>query len=146
MNEKIEKIDEVAVDEVQPEETKQEAEPAKSQDKKYSDTDLNRIIAKEKAAWKRTADKDKESWDGNEKSLQDQVKARDEVIQSQVDFLKKDLELDEITLELLGEKDALEQYKMMLKIMDKQGKLNIPRTPKGQRKQPEFKTKFSANI
>jgi hypothetical protein len=56
------------------------------------------------------------------------------------------MELDEITVELLGEKDALEQYKMLLKIMEKQAKKDLPRTPKGEKPAKGFQTKFRANI
>lgn len=134
-------------------ESTEEAAPETAQVKKQKVTfseeqqaEVQRIVAKEKASWKRSTDRDKEGWTETEKSLRAQLTARDEVIQKQVDLLKQDLELDEITVELLAEKDALEQFNTLVKIMEKKGKQNIPRTPSGEKKKPELRSSFSPSV
>jgi hypothetical protein len=99
--------------------------------KTFTQDQVNALIAKEKASWKRSHDKDKGSWSEAEQSLRDQLSEQGEVIQTQVDVLKKDLNLDELTLELLAEKSPLEQYRFLLKKMEKTDKQEIPRTPRG---------------
>ena len=119
--------------EVETEEPKEEAEPTKSQDRKYSDADVNRLIAKEKAAWKRSADKEKSTLSEAETSLREQLTSRDEIIQKNVDLLKRDMDIDEEDWELtMADRDVLFQYDYLLKKADKASKLDIPRTPRSE--------------
>lgn len=112
----------------------------------FTQEQVNKIVAKEKAAWKRSHDKEKDALSGAEAELREQISARDEVISKQVAYLMQDLELDEITKELLADKDPLEQFNVLAKIVEKRGKMEIPRTPLGQKKAKEFKSTFTANI
>ncbi len=115
--------------------------------KTFTQEDVNKIVAKEKAAWKRSADKEKTTLSETETSLREQITARDEVIQTNVDLLRKDLDINDEDWEFMSDgKDALAQYEFLLKKIEKSGKQDIPRTPAGKRKQPEFTSTFNANV
>lgn len=126
-----EKDEELADDVEQTEETKQDAQPAKNEERKYSDADVNKIVAKEKAAWKRTHDKAVGDHETIVDGLRKDVEKRDELITKQVDLLVKDLGLDDDTMELLNGLDVLAKYDWIMKKVEKAGKQDIPRTPKG---------------
>lgn len=126
-----------------------EKETGSNQTKKQSFTqdEVTKIVAKEKAAWKRTAEKEKGSWLETEQSLREQLTARDEIIQKNVDILRKDLEISDDDWDFMAEgKDALQQYKYLLKRVEKSDKKDLIRTPKGEKKSKEFKSTFRANI
>lgn len=124
--------DEIVIDEQTESEQQGTGTDQTKTEKTFSQDDVNRLIAKEKSTWKRQHDKDKEIWSDAEETLRKQVTDLGEAIQSQVDTLKKDLELDDLTLELLNEKSPLEQYRFILKKMEKSAKTDIPRTPRGE--------------
>lgn len=131
------------------EEPKEEAAPTKSQEKKYSDDDVNKIVAKEKASWKRNADKAITDHETIVDGLRKDITARDEIIQKNVDLLKKDFEIDEEDWELtMGDRDILQQYEYLLKKVEKAGQKDAqyPRTPKGKKKEPEFKSSFTPSV
>jgi hypothetical protein len=101
--------------------------------KTFTQEDVNKLIAKEKASWKRGVDKEKETWTTAEQTLREQLTARDEIIQKNVDLLKKDLNIDEEDWELtMADRDVLFQYDYLLKKVEKLSKKDIPRTPKGE--------------
>jgi hypothetical protein len=124
-------IEQDTVDETTEVEEKETGSDQKKTGKTFTQEEVNALIAKEKSAWKRSHEKEKGSWSESEQTLRDQLAEQGEVIQSQVDVLKKDLALDELTLELLSEKPPLEQYRFLLKKMEKADKRDIPRTPQG---------------
>lgn len=117
--------------------------------KVFTQEDVNRLIAKEKAAWKRAADREKETQTEAEKSLREQLTARDDVIKQNIALLKKDVGIDEEDWELtMADRDVLEQYQYLLKKVEKVSKEDgqIPRTPQGKKKQAEFKSNFNAGM
>lgn len=99
-------------------------------EKTFSQEEVNKIVAKEKASWKKSADHEKDGWTETEKSLKASIKEREDVIQEAVDLLKKDLNLDEDLQELFDGMDTLAQYKWLMKKVEKTGKQQIPRTPR----------------
>lgn len=114
--------------------------------KTFTQDDVNKLIAKEKASWKRSADKEKATLSETEQTLRDQLTARDEIIQKNVDLLKKDLNIDEEDWELtMADRDVLFQYDYLLKKAEKASKKDIPRTPKGEGERNE-KVTFTHNI
>ena len=149
MEKKTEQVEEENIEGTEETETEEKATGTdqKSTAKTFTQEDVNKIVAKEKAAWKRNADKEKGTWSETETSLKDQLTARDEIIQKNVDLLVKDLEISEEDWEFMSEgKDALEQYEFLLKKSEKAGKQDIPRTPTGKKKLPEFTSSFKANV
>jgi hypothetical protein len=81
--------------------------------------------------------------------LRADITKRDEIIKTNIDLLKKDLQIDEEDWELtMGDRDVLEQYQYLLKKVEKASKQDaqFPRTPKGKQKEPEFTTSFKANV
>lgn len=98
--------------------------------KTFSQEEVNKIVAKEKATWKRSADASKTDHETIVGSMQKDIEKRDEIITKQVELLVKDLGLDEETLELLNGLDVLARYDWILKKVEKAGKQDVPRTPK----------------
>ena len=125
--------DEVVVEETEAETGEQST--GSNQTKKqetFTQEQVNKILAKEKATWKRSADKEKEALSGAEAELREKIIARDAVIQKSVDLLKQDMNIDEDFQELLNGMDVLAQYEWLLKKAEKAGKQDIPRTPQSQ--------------
>lgn len=121
-----------------------------NQQAKFSQEDVNKLISREKAAWKRSHDKVVGDHETIVEGLRKDIQSRDELIQAQVDLLKKDLELS-ATEKLLLDKlsgDPLEQFKTITEMIEARGKQDaqFPRTPSGKRKEPEFQSKFNANL
>lgn len=116
-------------------------------EKPFTQEEVNRLIAREKATWKRSADKEKSALSETETSLREQLTKRDEIIQKNVDLLKADLQMDDEDWELLmADRDVLFQYDYLLKRMEKAGKKDIPRTPSGEgqlKQKPTFTHKIS---
>ena len=135
MTEKTEQVEEEVTDATD-ETTTEEKETGTDQTKTgktFTQEDVNKLIAKEKASWKRGADKEKETWTTAETSLREQLTARDEIIQKNVDLLKQDLNIDEEDWELtMADRDVLFQYDYLLMKAEKLSKKEIPRTPKGE--------------
>lgn len=114
--------------------------------KTFTQEEMNKVVAKERATWKRQNEKATADHETIVDGLRKDIQARDEVILAQVELLKKDLELDEITAELLSEKDPLAQFQTLVKMVEKAGKQEMPRTPKGRKVEPEFQTSFRPRI
>lgn len=116
-------------------------------EKTFTQTEVNSLIAKEKASWKRSADREKTAMSETENSLREQVKSRDAIIQKNVDILKKDLNVDEEDWNLLmSDRDVLFQYDYLLQRVSKTEKKDIPRTPNGDgelKQKPTFKHNIS---
>jgi hypothetical protein len=114
-------------------------------EKTFSQDEVNRLIAKEKASWKRGAEKQTADHETIVDGLRKDVEARDTVIKKTLDLLKKDLGIDEEEWEAdFGDRDVLWQYDRLLSKTAKVGKKEIPRTPRGEGKQPSanpFQTK-----
>lgn len=115
--------------------------------KTFTQEDVNKIVAKEKAAWKRSSDKASTDHETIVDGLRADITKRDEIIQKNVDLLKKDLNIDEEDWELtMADRDVLFQYDYLLKRMEKLGKKDIPRTPSGNgelKQKPTFQHKTS---
>ena len=117
--------------------------------KTFSQEDVNKIVAKEKQAWKRVSEKAVGDHETIVEALKADITKRDEVIQTHVALLKQDLSIDEEDWELtMGDRDVLDQYQYLLKKVEKTAKneSQFPRTPKGKSKEPEFTTSFKANV
>lgn len=122
----------------------------KSTAKVFNQDEVNRLIAREKASWKRTSDKATADHETIVNGLRADITARDELIQAQVDLLKKDLELS-ATEQLLMDKlsdDPLEQFKVLTEMIEAKGKQDaqFPRTPRGKKQEKEFKSNFTPNL
>jgi hypothetical protein len=105
-------------------------------EKTFSQDEVNRLIAKEKASWKRGAEKQTADHETIVDGLRKDVEARDEVIKKTLDLLKKDLGIDEAEWEAdFGDRDVLWQYNRLLEKTTKAGKKQIPRTPRGEGKE-----------
>lgn len=111
--------------------------------KTFTQEEVNKFLAKEKASWKKSADKAATDHEDLVKGLRDDISKRDEVITKQLELLTNDLELDEDTKELLEGLDVLARYEWVLKRVEKLGKREIPRTPQGSGKRIEGKYPFS---
>jgi hypothetical protein len=98
--------------------------------KVFTQDELNKLIAKEKAAWKRTNEKVSTDHETIVEGLRKDITSRDELIAKQIDLLVSDLGLDEETMELLNGLDVLAKYEWVVKKIEKAGKQEIPRTPK----------------
>jgi hypothetical protein len=97
----------------------------------FTQEQVNKIVAKEKQSWKRGSDQaiaDHETIVGG---LRKDIEKRDELIIQQIDLLVSDLDLDEETLELVNGLDVLERFNWIMKKVNKAGKQDVPRTPKG---------------
>lgn len=126
------------------EEPTPETAPAKKQKVTFStdqQAEVQRIVAKEKASWKRTADADKSHWTETEQSLKESIRERDELLQSTVDLLMQDLNLDEDLQELFDGMDVLAKYKWLTKRASKMEKVTTPVLPKSK----ETHTAFTSN-
>lgn len=111
--------------------------------------EVKRIVAKEKASWKKANERLTSDHETIVASLQADLQKRDEVIQSNVDLLRKDLEIPDEDWEFISDgKDALAQYEFLLKKMEKANKddAKFPRTPKGDKHQKKFQTTFRPNV
>lgn len=150
--EKDDKIDENVTDG----EVEGEAEEGKgtgsNQNKKQTYTyeelvaENKRIVAKEKAAWKRRQDELLAGKDEEIESLKSDSGKKDELLKEQVDFLMGDLKVDEITKKVLEKMDVLEQFTLLREIATKQGKKEMPRPVKGQKKEEAFHSSFNAGL
>lgn len=148
MNAKIEQVEEEnieATDEIEEVEPKKETTGSNQKKKQVYTSEehtaeIKRIVAKEKAAWKRGVDEDLTAKD-------EKLQRQNDIIQKQVDILKPDLQLPAKVLEKIFEgKDAEESLEIILDMMEDDGKERIKPTPKGQKKSAEFKSNFTPNL
>lgn len=98
----------------------------------FTQEEVNKIVAKEKAAWKRSQDKLTGDHETLVDGLRKDLTARDEIIAKQLSILEKDLGLDEETQELLEGLDTVARYAWVLKKLEKSEKKEIPRTPRAE--------------
>lgn len=120
-----------------------------STEKTFTQADVNKIVAKEKASWKRTHDASQSEHDTVVTGLQKDIEKRDAVIQSTVDLLKKDLEIDEDEWQAgFADRDVLEQYQYLVKRAEKAAKKDaqFPRTPKGKQTEKKFSSSFVPSV
>lgn len=113
------------------EEPKQDAQPVKKEERKYSDADVNKIVAREKQAWKRSSDQATADHETIVATLRKDLEKRDELLTKQIELLVSDLGLDSETLELVNGLDVLDRFNWIMKKVEKAGKQDVPRTPKG---------------
>ncbi len=135
MPDEIEKPEETK-DETKPnEETKPDAAPDKSQVKRYSDVELNRLLAKERRDAKAKYDQLRAEFDAFKEDAEAKQKEADERAKERVEELRKDLpEETQELLDLLTPSDQLEW-------LSKHGtpKKVIPKTPDARKERPEPK-------
>ncbi len=125
--------DEIKQDEVVEEPESKQPEP---QDKKASFTqdEVNRLIVKEKASWKRTHDKLLADKDAEIESVQTNQKEAEKIVAEQVKTLKTDLNIDEDEWEAtMADRDVFVQYMYLAKKVEKAGKKHVTETPKGEK-------------
>lgn len=107
--------------------------------------EVKRIIAKEKADWKKSADSTKSALEEQISSRDKTIDEQNTVIQEMVDLLKNDMNLDADYLELLSEKSPFEQLSALRKKAERSNKKDTPRTPTSQHVAvPEEEKKQSA--
>ncbi len=115
--------------------------------KTFSQEDVNKFLAKEKAAWKRGTDKDKGELDAQITTRDEKIQRQNDIIQKQVDLLRPELGLPEMVADkLFADKDAEEQLTIILDLMGEDGRKLIPKTPKGEKKESKFKTSFTPSV
>jgi len=124
--------EDVVVEEVEESAEKPTGTDQTKTEKTFTQTDVNKIVAKEKAQWKKSADSATSTLDESITTLRKDVADRDEIIQMSVDLLKKDFDIDEDFAELLDGMDVLAQYRWLVKKAGKVEKKDIPRTPHGE--------------
>jgi hypothetical protein len=125
--------EEIAVEAVETETESDAPDTQQAQKGKvFTQEDVNKLIAKEKAAWKRTHDKVSAEDETIVEGLRGDVERRNEIIQKQIAILERDLGLDAETKELLEGLDTIARYEWVLKKVEKLGKKEIPRTPSGE--------------
>lgn len=113
------------------EETQEEAVPTKSQDKKYSDDEVNRIVAKEKAAWKKSVDREKEALSAVEGNLRGDLSFYEEKLAAIIATQISDF--DPVTLDLfkaLPIREQLEKLSNEEFVAKIRRKTVLPETPK----------------
>jgi hypothetical protein len=123
----------------QSEETTQEpteqTPPDTQQDKKgkvFTQAELNAVVAKEKAAWKKSADRDKSAWEASEGLLRKDVEFYEEKFKAIIAAQTADF--DPVTMELfsaLPVRDQLEKLSDEAFVAKIRRKTTIPVTPKG---------------
>lgn len=145
------KTEQVEEEKIEAADETEKAEPEKevtgsNQKKKQTFTfeehtaEVKRIVAKEKAAWKRGVDEDVSAKD-------EKIQRQNEIIQKQVDILMPDLQLPEKVLEKMFEgKDSEEKLAIILELMGESGKEHIKPTPKGQKKEAKFQSTFNPSL
>jgi hypothetical protein len=122
--ENVEVIEEQTEGEPKPTDAKQ----VKAAEKKFTDADM--------ASLRKSKDKEltreRETWTTEKETMQSTIEGQEEVIKDVLTLLQKDLEVDDDVMELLKDKTPAEQLKFLMKKVEKIGKRDIPRTPKGE--------------
>jgi chromosome segregation ATPase len=106
----------------------EEAAPTKSQDKKYTDADLNRLVAKEKKDWKAKLDSLKAEYDEYKAGIESKEAELEKKSKVKLDEIRKDLPED--LIELLNKLSITEQLEWLEK-HPVEKKRRIPTIPNG---------------
>lgn len=105
-----------------------DAKQVKAAEKKFTDADM--------ASLRKSKDKEltkaQETWTTEKEAMQTTIDDQNSTIQEVLTLLQKDLEIDDDVMELLKDKTPAEQLRFLLKKVEKIGKRDIPRTPRGQ--------------
>lgn len=144
LKEQSELTDELSQTEATETETVEEGtgtDQTKTAEKTFTQSELNKIVAREKASWKKSADRDRQLWEAAESNLRGDVQFYEEKFKAIIATQTADF--DPITLDLFN---ALPIREQMEKLSDEaflakvRRKNVIPETPKSNStNQPTFK-------